>query len=168
MFEDLADLQFGGQMERQTNQEATANQNLQLPTSIQELADLLEIPLVDCLIPCNFCGRFLDYLELCEFDKKKLTLIWKDYFVTACCRSCCVATATFEFNEHYQQTVLGRDIELATGLSIFEINIRCQTCLSFLDLIEKLDSCGRGLPFHKVRGGWKGVCRHCKHLYNDW
>lgn len=149
------------------DQQKPKEETFELPTTIKELADLLEIPLVDCLVPCNFCGRFLDFLEVCEFDKKQLTLIWKNYFVSACCRSCCVATATFEFNEYYQQTVLGRDIELATGKSIFELRIRCQTCLSFLSTIEKLDCCGRGLPFHKVRDGWKGVCRHCKHLYND-
>nr|AYA94166.1 MAG: E6 protein [Human papillomavirus] len=149
------------------DQQKPKEETFELPTTIKELADLLQIPLVDCLVPCNFCGRFLDFLEVCEFDKKQLTLIWKDYFVSACCRSCCVATATFEFNEYYQQTVLGRDIELATGKSIFELKIRCQTCLSFLSTIEKLDSCGRGFPFHKVRDGWKGVCRHCKHLYND-
>lgn len=152
-------------MAQQADQQTVTDREPELPTTIKELADLLDIPLVDCLIPCNFCGKFLDFLEVCDFDKKQLTLIWKGHFVTACCRSCCAATATFEFNEFYQQTVLGRDIELATGKSIFDLKIRCQTCLSFLDTIEKLDSCGRGFPFHKVRDKWKGICRQCKHLY---
>lgn len=159
---------FPKQMDGQDKASNLDTNKDELPSTIKELAEALGIPLQDCLVPCNFCGNFLDFLELCEFDKKRLCLIWKNYVVTACCRCCCVATATFEFNEYYEQTVLGRDIELATGRSIFEIDVRCQNCLSFLDIIEKLDCCGRGRPFHKVRGGWKGVCRLCKHLYHDW
>ena len=155
-------------MEGQAEQNKVSNTLSELPSTIKGLAQALGIPLVDCLLPCNFCGKFLDFLEVCDFDKKQLNLIWKDYVVTACCRCCSVATATFEFNEFYERTVLGRDIELATGRSIFEIDVRCQNCLSFLDIIEKLDCCGRGRPFHKVRGAWKAVCRLCKHLYNDW
>lgn len=149
-------------------QNITEKEREQLPLTIKGLSESLGIPFVDCLIPCNFCGKFLDYLEACEFEVKKLSLIWKDYCVFACCRVCCGATATYEFNQFYQQTVLGRDIELAAGRSIFEIDIRCQTCLAFLDIIEKLDCCGRGLPFHRVRNAWKGICRQCKHFYNDW
>lgn len=160
-----------GQMDGQTLQDkaedVTKEETPELPMTIRELAELLDIPLEDCLLPCNFCGKFLDLLEVLDFEKKRLTLLWKDYSVAACCRCCCVATATFEFNEYYQQTVLGRDIELATGRSIFEIDVRCQSCLALLDIIEKLDGCGRGRPFHRVRGGWKGLCRLCKHLYND-
>lgn len=150
------------------HQNFTDKDKAELPLTIQGLAKALGIPFIDTLIPCNFCGKFLDYLESCEFEAKKLCLIWKDYRVYACCRVCCGATATFEFNQYYQQTVLGRDIELASGRSIFEIDVRCYTCLAFLDIIEKLDCCGRGLPFHKVRNAWKGVCRQCKHFYNDW
>lgn len=169
LFLRLSSLQLLRQMAQKALEETTVKEEqLELPTTIRDLANLLGIPLVDCLLPCNFCGRFLDYLEVCEFDYKKLTLIWKDYSVYACCRLCCSATATYEFNVFYQQTVLGRDIELATGLSIFQIDIRCHTCLSFLDIIEKLDCCGRGLPFHRVRNAWKGVCRQCKHFYHDW
>lgn len=135
-----------------------------LPATICGLAKLLEIPLDDCLIPCNFCGNFLTHLEVCEFDEKRLTLIWKDHLVFACCRVCCSATATYEFNQFYESTVLGRDIEQVTGKSVFDIDVRCYTCMKFLDSIEKLDICGRKRPFYLVRGSWKGICRLCKHF----
>ena len=135
-----------------------------LPATIFGLANLLEIPLDDCLVPCNFCGNFLTHLEVCEFDEKKLNLIWKGHCVFACCRVCCTATATYEFNEFYESTVEGREIESVTGKSIFDVDVRCYTCMKFLDSIEKLDICGRKLPFHKVRGSWKGICRLCKHF----
>lgn len=154
--------------EAEHQQKLTEKDKAELPSTIKGLAEALGIPVIDCLIPCNFCGNFLNYLEACEFDYKRLSLIWKGYYVYACCRVCCGATATYEFNQFYERTVLGRDIELASGLSIFDIDIRCQTCLAFLDVIEKLDCCGRGLPFHKVRNAWKGICRQCKHFYNDW
>lgn len=139
-----------------------------LPATIAGLAALLEIPLDDCVVPCNFCGKFLSHLEACEFDDKRLSLIWKGHLVYACCRWCCTATATFEFNEFYEHTVTGREIEFVTGESVFDIDVRCQNCMRYLDSIEKLDICGRRLPFHKVRNSWKGICRLCKHFYNDW
>ncbi|ADQ39306.1 E6 [Colobus guereza papillomavirus 2] len=143
---------------------AEESQIPELPKTAVGLAHLLDIPLDDLLLPCTFCGRFLSFSEVCEFDDKKLSLIWHNYTVSACCRCCCVATATYEFNEFYEQTVNGREIEQVTGLSILHLDVRCQNCLRFLDNIEKLDICGRNRPFHKVRNWWKGICRHCKYL----
>ena len=133
-----------------------------LPQSVTELANLLQIPLEDILIPCNFCNSFLTFLELCEFDAKFLTLIWKDNLVFGCCRVCCTASAFYEFQLFYEQTVIGRQIEVVEQKSIFDISVRCHHCLRLLNQIEKLDICGRQQPFHKVRHNWKGLCKLCK------
>ncbi|AEA35073.1 early protein E6 [Human papillomavirus 152] len=132
------------------------------PQSVAGLASLLDIPVEDLLIPCNFCGTFLTFLELQEFDAKVLTLIWKEHLVYACCRCCCTASGFFEFQHFYEQSVLGRDIETVANATIFQIVVRCHQCLRLLDQIDKLDICGRRQHFHKVRGGWRGRCRFCK------
>lgn len=132
------------------------------PQSVAGLASLLDIPVEDVLLPCNFCGKFLTFLELQEFDAKILTLIWKEHLVYACCRCCCTASGFFEFQHFYEQSVLGRDIETVANKTIFEIVVRCHQCLRLLDQIDKLDICGRRQHFHKVRGGWRGRCRFCK------
>ena len=132
------------------------------PQSVAQLARLLDIPVEDLLIPCNFCGNFLTFLELHEFDHKILTLIWKDHLVFACCRCCCTASGYFEFQHFYEQSVIGRDIETVEQKTIFEVIVRCHQCLRLLDQIDKLDICGRRQYFHKVRGGWRGRCRFCK------
>ncbi|ANG09005.1 E6 [Human papillomavirus type 195] len=132
------------------------------PMSIADLARLLDIPVVDLLVPCNFCFNFLTYFELCDFDNKLLTLIWKDDKVFGCCRRCSIASGFFEFQQFYQGSVIGRDIEAVEQKSIFDICVRCHHCLRLLDSIEKLDICGRQQPFHKVRDNWKGLCKFCK------
>lgn len=132
------------------------------PYSVRELADTLCIPLVDILLPCRFCQRFLTYIELVNFDRKCLQLIWTDEdFVFACCSSCAFASAQFEFSNFYEQSVCGWEIELVEHKAVGDITIRCKFCLRKLDLLEKLDICYRQQQFHKVRRNWKGLCRHC-------
>lgn len=132
------------------------------PQSVQELANTLCIPLVDILLPCRFCNRFLAYIELVAFDLKGLQLIWTDEdFVFACCTSCAYATAQYEFQQFYEQSVSARELEELEQKPIGQITIRCKFCLKKLDLVEKLDTCYRHQQFHKVRRNWKGLCRHC-------
>lgn len=135
------------------------------PLTVQQLSDKLTVPVVDLLLPCRFCSRFLTYLELREFDYKNLQLIWtEEDFVFACCSGCAYASAQFEIQQFYQLTVYGREIEQEEQRPIGQICIRCQYCLKSLDLIEKLDICCFNQPFHKVRNHWKGRCRHCKEI----
>lgn len=135
------------------------------PLTVQQLSDKLTVPVVDLLLPCRFCSRFLTYLELREFDYKHLQLIWtEEDFVFACCSGCAYASAQFEIQQFYQLTVYGREIEQEEQRPIGQICIRCQYCLKSLDLIEKLDICSFHQPFHKVRNHWKGRCRHCKEI----
>lgn len=135
------------------------------PLTVQQLSDKLTVPVVDLLLPCRFCSRFLTYLELREFDYKSLQLIWtEEDFVFACCSGCAYASAQFEIQQFYQLTVYGREIEQEEQRPIGQICIRCQYCLKSLDLIEKLDICCFNQPFHKVRNHWKGRCRHCKEI----
>lgn len=132
------------------------------PRTVKELADTLTIPLIDLLIPCRFCDRFLTYFELLNFDYKHLQLIWTiEDLVYACCSSCAFASAQFEFTNYYEGFVQGKAIETIENSPIGSISIRCQYCLKLLDLVEKLGNCYNQQPFHKVRGGWKGLCRHC-------
>ena len=128
---------------------------LQRPLTVQQLSDKLTVPVVDLLLPCNFCNRFLTYLELRQFDYKNLQLIWTE-------EDLAYASAQFEFQQFYQVTVYGREIEQEEQRPVGQIFIRCQYCLKSLDLLEKLDICCSNQPFHKVRDHWKGRCRHCK------
>nr|QCQ84420.1 E6 [Human papillomavirus 38] len=133
------------------------------PQTVQQLSDKLTVPVEDLLLPCRFCNSFLTYIELREFDYKGLQLIWtREDFVFACCSSCAYASAQYECQQFYELTVFGREIEQVEQQTIGLIVIRCQYCLKCLDLIEKLDICCSHQAFHKVRGNWKGRCRHCK------
>ena len=134
---------------------------MERPRTVQVLSQNLGIPIEDLLIPCKFCDRFLAYIELLQFDYKQLQLIWIDELVYACCSSCAHASAAFEYKNYLEGTVQGRQIEEVTQRSIGFITIRCIYCLKFLDLLEKLDNCARHQQFYKVRGNWKGLCRHC-------
>lgn len=132
------------------------------PRTVRELADTLSIPLIDLLLPCTFCNRFLSYFELLNFDHKDLQLIWTvDDLVFALCSSCAYASAQFEFSRYFQFSVTGKDIEKVENKIIGEIVVRCQYCLKKLDLVEKLSTCYKHQSFHRVRNRWKGLCRHC-------
>lgn len=132
------------------------------PKTVKELADTLAIPVIDLLLPCNFCNRFLSYFELLSFDYKNLQLIWTvEDLVYALCSSCAYASAQFEFIQYFQFSVEGKQIESVEHKPIGDIIIRCQYCLKKLDLVEKLGVCYKQQQFHKVRENWKGLCRHC-------
>lgn len=131
------------------------------PRTILQLTQHLNIPVEDLLVPCKFCKRFLTLIELLQFDYKNLQLIWHEDLVYGCCCSCAYASAAFEFKNHFEFQVVGKQIEEITQQSIGFINIRCVFCLKNLDLLEKLDNCARHQQFFKVRGNWKGLCRHC-------
>nr|AYA94278.1 MAG: E6 protein [Human papillomavirus] len=131
------------------------------PRTVQELSASLQVPVGDLLLKCKFCERFLCLIELLQFDYKALQLIWIDDFAYGCCSSCAYASAAFELKNYLEKFVIGREIEQETGQGIGFIVIRCVFCLKRLDLLEKLDICCRHQHFYKVRGNWKGVCRHC-------
>ena len=134
---------------------------MERPRTVQVLSRHLEIPIEDLLVPCKFCERFLTYIELLQFDYKQLQLIWIEDLVYALCSSCAYASAAFEYKNYLEGTVKGREIEQVTQQSVGFITIRCIYCLKHLDLLEKLDNCARHQQFFKVRGNWKGLCRHC-------
>ncbi|CAA52482.1 early protein [Human papillomavirus 9] len=132
------------------------------PRTVKELADTLVIPLIDLLIPCKFCNRFLSYFELLNFDHKCLQLIWtEEDLVYGLCSSCAYASAQLEFTHFFQFAVVGKDIETVEGTAIGNICIRCRYCFKLLDLVEKLATCYKFEQFYKVRNSWKGLCRHC-------
>jgi len=132
------------------------------PAKVCELSQLLNIPISQILIPCNFCTGFLTTWELLEFDYKDFHLVWKDGFCFGCCSNCAFASAYHEFTQYHQETVVGIEIEGRAAESIHNLIIRCQFCLKRLDIFEKLDNCAQHREFHKVRNRWKGVCRHCR------
>ncbi|AEM24663.1 transforming protein [Human papillomavirus 145] len=132
------------------------------PQTVRELGDRLSIPIIDLLIPCRFCNRFLPYIDLLAFDYKTLQLIWtEEDFVFACCCSCAHASAQFEFTKFYEFSVIGKELEQVEHQHIGAIPVRCHYCLRLLDLLEKLEVCYTHQQFHKVRGNWKARCRHC-------
>lgn len=132
------------------------------PGRIVDLTAQLQIPIGDILLPCNFCGKFLTFLELLEFDYKNLRLIWKDNLAFGCCTVCAFTTAIYELRTYHQETVTGIELEGRAQAPIGDIIVRCLFCLKQLDLLEKLDICARQQHFHRVRNHWKGLCRHCR------
>lgn len=132
--------------------------------TVQDLRNHLGIPTEDVLLACNFCKRFLTFVELLDFDTKTLNLIWKEGHAYGCCHSCAKAVAKIEFDYFYEKTVVGREIETECRSLLCCIVVRCQFCLRLLDLLEKLNICGYQENFYKVRGGWKGVCRYCREI----
>ena len=69
-----------GQTLQDKAEDVTKEETPELPMTIKELAELLDIPLEDCLLPCNFCGKFLDLLEVLDFEKKKVDVTLERLF----------------------------------------------------------------------------------------
>ena len=132
--------------------------------TVQDLRRHLGIPTEDVLLACNFCSKFLSFLELLEFDNKTLNLIWKDGYAYGCCSRCAVAIAKLELEQFYEKTVIGKEIESESGRLLCCVAVRCCYCLRFLDYLEKLYICSNNQQFYKVRGSWKGACRHCRQV----
>ncbi|ADQ39299.1 E6 [Macaca fascicularis papillomavirus 2] len=134
------------------------------PLSATALAEELGIGIKDLQVPCNFCHSTLSGADVLAFDYKCLNLLWKEGVAYAACSPCCAATAAYEVQVHYEFSVYGREIERITNTPLWNIIVRCWNCLKLLDLLEKNDICARRQQFHRVRGGWKGNCRHCREV----
>ncbi|AGA15831.1 E6 [Canis familiaris papillomavirus 15] len=135
---------------------------------ISSLAEHIHVPVEDLLVPCVFCGNFLDLRDLLDFDKKCLQLTWKKGFPHGTCSKCAREVSEKEcklFTEAVL-TASGFFCEIDGGLS--GVNVRCRLCLKLLNLGEKEEAVSRGERFFRVRRRWRARCRACIKSDNDW
>ncbi|ALP46945.1 E6 protein [Cervus elaphus papillomavirus 2] len=133
---------------------------MEQPRTIRAYAAFLKIPFEDCLVQCRFCNKFLDFLELCGFEDKRLQLIWRDSFVYGICACCAKENACKELSEYYEFSLTLKDL-LKKRVHLGDLIVRCLRCLRLLSYLEKLDLLSERKPVHRVRGSWRGVCRFC-------
>ncbi|AEO16195.1 E6 [Canis familiaris papillomavirus 8] len=124
------------------------------------LAAHIKVPIEDLLLPCVFCGRFLDFHELTAFDYKQLQLTWKGGFPRGCCIPC-AKTVSEQECMLFTEVVLTSE-EFANQVGGFaSIFVRCRLCLKLLSLTEKVNAILHGEQFLRVRGRWRARCRCC-------
>nr|WKV32422.1 early protein 6 [Canis familiaris papillomavirus type 25] len=135
---------------------------------IASLAEHIHVPVVDLLVPCVFCGNFLDLQDLEEFDRKCLQLTWKKGFPHGTCKKCAREVSEKEC-KIYTEAVLtsaGFVDEIDGGLT--SVNVRCRLCLKLLTVSEKEEAVSLGERFFRVRRRWRARCRACIKSDNDW
>ncbi|AUT11911.1 E6 [Leptonychotes weddellii papillomavirus 3] len=136
-------------------------QSMARPTTIAELADSCGIPLVDVVLPCVFCKKYLNFQERCSFDEKNLQLSWKDSRAYGCCSHCARVTAWYEWSTFYQGSLTARELLTVYGRNALTLVIRCFKCLRKLSCTEVCAALGGGQYFDLVRGRWKAQCKFC-------
>ncbi|ATQ38282.1 E6 [Gammapapillomavirus 8] len=131
------------------------------PTHLDDYCKFYNVSFFDLSLRCIFCGHLLDSLQLANFYKKHLSLVWRTGNCFACCLQCCRVSAQHEFERYCRCSVPAGLIQDILHKPLSEIIIRCHGCLTLLDLVEKIDAVNRGDNFYLVRKAWKGLCRDC-------
>ncbi|AST11574.1 E6 protein [Sus scrofa papillomavirus 2] len=129
-------------------------------TSITGLANALGIPWVDLLIPCTFCGKFMDYHDLTKFESQ-MQLLWKGKCVYGCCNRCARLSSRREVQLFGQGTKALSEV-LKQGIKLTDLVIRCVACLNKLTYVEKLSVLYGENQVTVVRGRYRGICKNCK------
>ncbi|ADE45482.1 E6 [Human papillomavirus 127] len=135
-----------------------------LPLKLEDYCSRYGISFFALQLRCIFCRHFVDTVQLAAFHAKCLSLLWRKNVCYACCTPCLRLSAKYELERYYQCSLKSHFIEDVLHKPLSEIVIRCMECLSLLDMIEKVEHLLQDLPFHLVRGHWRGKCRNCKKL----
>lgn len=132
---------------------------MEYPSSIRDYALAFDVCFDSVVVFCKFCFNPLNYFDLSNFDAKGLRLIWSDLKVYGVCCTCLKTSAAFEINEFYSYSLLAKEL-LREGV-LNGLIIRCLCCLSVLSFIEKLRLASEGALIHRIRKGWRGLCKYC-------
>ncbi|ACT76412.1 E6 protein [Human papillomavirus 116] len=131
------------------------------PNDLRSYCNYFGICLFDLRLQCIFCKSILDIVDLAKFHKKELRLVWRCKVAYACCSKCLYASARYENENHFQCAVKASTLHDLLGTPLHQIYMRCNHCLSGLDLQEKFDLVARDCYVILVRGYWRGPCRDC-------
>nr|ART66897.1 E6 [Bat papillomavirus] len=132
------------------------------PSSIEGLAHLLDIPWLDVIIPCTFCGRYLSQTEKVIFDQHNFKIRWVGSTAFACCQNCFRISGALERQLYEEQTVKVTDLCRWTGLPLCTQIVRCTSCLRPFSWKEKHELEERsGATVVCVRGGLRSLCSLC-------
>ncbi|UXR08072.1 MAG: E6 protein [Varecia variegata papillomavirus 1] len=132
-----------------------------VPRTIAELCGSLGVPRKDILLACIFCREFLQFGDLCAFDYKNLSLVWRGQTVFGACGRCIRLRAVCEIVQQSALCLEADGVEAITHKKLKDILVRCRVCFKLLDYPEKLQCAGRRIPFILVRRWWRAFCRCC-------
>ncbi|ASH99062.1 E6 [Ailuropoda melanoleuca papillomavirus 4] len=132
-----------------------------LPATVAELCLRAGVPRDDVQVPCVFCGGFLTFTELCEFDAKCMRLRWKDGRAFGCCVRCACIVGKAERDRFLQASVVGIDLVRYCRGGFLRLTVRCWSCLRLMGATEKVSAVLAGQSFDLVRGRWRARCRFC-------
>lgn len=130
--------------------------------TVAELSEHLQIPVIDILLPCNYCYRFLSSIEKALFDFSNFLLFWKEGSAYGCCQNCIRHAARIEALCFYERTLLLEDAERETNKLLNDIYVRCSGCLRELSNSEKVTLKALKEPCIIVRGSIRGTCALCR------
>lgn len=131
------------------------------PTCLRAYCQTFGISFFDLRLLCIFCKKYLTVVDLAQFYKKELCLVWRNHVAFGCCYKCICLSARYESDNHFVCAVKVQNLHDFLNCSLENIHIRCYYCLSVLTLSEKVDLITRGKSACLVRGYWRAPCSEC-------
>ncbi|ACO58656.1 putative transforming protein E6 [Ovis aries papillomavirus 3] len=131
------------------------------PRTIAELVQHYNFGDCVLLLPCIFCGEYLTAADIVHFESAPLALLWRFGIPFGCCIRCCNYAGMYEAYRYFQGLIPAAWVECITGKTLFELDVRCVTCLRRCNLSEKLSVLWRQSDFFVIRNKLKTVCQIC-------
>lgn len=130
--------------------------------SIKEIADTCGIPLVDFMIPCYYCSKWLTTHDKILYEHSGLHVVWKDELPSAACQPCIRASARFDFLFGFTRTLSYRQYREVFSYEWADVTVRCLICFRKLNVHEKNEIANRNLPLFVVKDALRAQCCLCK------
>nr|AGU90824.1 E6 [Human papillomavirus type 70] len=131
------------------------------PYKLPDLCTALDTTLHDITIDCVYCKTQLQQTEVYEFAFSDLFIVYRNGEPYAACQKCIKFHAKVRELRHYSNSVYATTLESITNTKLYDLSIRCMSCLKPLCPAEKLRHVNTKRRFHQIAGSYTGQCRHC-------
>nr|ART66901.1 E6 [Bat papillomavirus] len=137
---------------------------MERPLTLRDLASSRDTSVDDLQIQCRFCDRRLGLYEKLVFEQCQLRVIYRLGRAYAACPSCVKIVSRIEFAVGVEACFAAGYIESLQGETLFEVDLRCVSCLKPLDRYERAFCYHTNSLIYVVRGRHRALCYLC-HLF---
>lgn len=132
------------------------------PSTIPELASYYQVKESHLYLPCNFCGKRLNYNEKFIFHHHGFKIRWAGTAALASCQRCLRLSGQLEFKKYFQRNILPWEVKEETGTPLWKQRVRCRSCLRLLSGREKRKIQRSREFLYVVRGYLRSYCTLCR------
>ncbi|ABX56077.1 E6 [Macaca fascicularis papillomavirus 6] len=129
--------------------------------TLHDLCEQREESQHEITLECVYCLAELTRVEVYDFARKELCLVYRDGNPYGVCEKCLKFYSKIRKHRRYHYSIYGSTLERKLKRQLGEILIRCYICQKPLCAVEKQRHVENGQRFHEIAGYYTGRCLYC-------